>query len=211
MTLRRAAVRRGISLVEVLTAVVMFGVFLTLAATTLVRCYRNYVSNRDVAVSFRNASIALDKMAAELGQCRQVYAPDPAGAFAPGQTVTPTPGAPFVFAYQQPELGVNGVNGNTPLPPMTAVGYQLRHLDPTDPTRNVLERLLYAPGTDPMSGAPVAVQTAASPVMSFTVQDIPRGDARNGLCIRADAQVQTQSRILPIFFQVHVFDIKDGM
>ncbi len=202
----RGLVRRGMTLVEVLIATVVFGVFLTLAASTLVRCYSYYINNRDVEVNFRDAAVGFDRMSRELTQCRQVYAPDASTTWSEGVTVSPTPGAPFVFAFQQPNLGATpGVGTKMPSAPMGAVGYQL------DVKTRTLQRLLYAVATDPTSGSPLSVQAIASPVLSFAVTRVPRADADHALCIKVYATVPGKFRTLPVFFQTQVPEIKDGM
>lgn len=103
---------KGTTLIEILVAIALFGLFLTAASLTLVQGYRSYTRGGKAVFLFRMASIGMDQMTRTLHTCETIYVPDNLSAierpawFIPKEgTATPV----FVFRRTVPGTSLKEV------------------------------------------------------------------------------------------------------
>lgn len=144
--------RRGTTLVEVLIACSLLGLFLAMVATAVGTALHGEANAQSKIGAFREGSNVLERIDRELRMCIQVMSPDPTSTFPEGATWSPVVGtqAPFVFQYTTDTGTVN------------TVLYQL------DPTTHEIQRCLYQPYTVFNLGNPT--QTPPIPVASGVTQ-----------------------------------------
>lgn len=144
------------TLLEVLIAGAVFGLFLTMVSHALVLAARNRAVVEEDAQALRRAAVAVEWLGRELRLCQKLYVPDPGAAgFAFEAPYRPEAGAtaPWIFRRYDHATGKD-----------TVVGFTYVRSDRS------LRRLVYDPGFDPADPASQGLQqerTTAEKVDSF--------------------------------------------
>lgn len=87
--------RRGVTLLELMISIALFGIVTTIVAQCLVMGYHAHIATTDKMLVFRRASIALDEMGRQLRYCVDVLSPH----VPLGTAVHPASGSRFTFTY----------------------------------------------------------------------------------------------------------------
>jgi len=147
----------AVTLIEVLVAMGIFSVILTLVVVLFVNGYHTYSGESVKTYRFRRSAIALDAACRELRHVERIYSPDISllsqnEGYAPVKGKTP----PFTFVEHDPSSGAEAV-----------VAYS------TDKASHALVRMLYDPQYDPNDASTqriVAQKNMAQSVNDLTLR-----------------------------------------
>lgn len=149
---------RGITLIEILIAAALFGIFLSAVSLCVVQAYRVYTKGSKVSSLFRGASVAMEHMQRALHTCEKIYAPDNASDITALSGYTPKTGTPKVaFVY---------VRTNPVTFQKEVIAYQWR-----DPSMEIVQ-FLYNNNYDPADSSTQTVIPGSTKVLAPSVQDL---------------------------------------
>lgn len=127
---------RGTTLLEVMVAMGIFGLLLTLVTSLYVTGFRTYKKGSGYASLVRTTATAFDRMSRELRQCHKIYSPSQGNltplALASGYIPFAGQNTPFIFVRYNAAVGANQVLAYT-----------------VDKRQSALLRLVYDPAFDP--------------------------------------------------------------
>lgn len=147
--------KKGVTIVELLVAVTLFGLFLTVITALFIRGYDSYSKGTNKAFFFRQAAKSMDVITSELRQAQRIYKPDEA-SLPGGYLPVKDSNSPLIFVKRNPQTGEN----NT-------IAYTM------DNSAHTIERFIYGPSFNPDDenswniNGPIQTQTSYVQTLKF--------------------------------------------
>ena len=149
---------KAITLIEILIAMTLFGMFLTAVSICVVEGYKAYSKGTKSSHLFRGVAIGMEQMTRILHTCERIYVPDSSSLIQEPEWFIPRTGTPtpvFVFVRTNPATAQREVNA-----------YQWN-----DNTNEVIH-WLYDPGFDPGVPGTQTIVPNSTKVLAKSIQDL---------------------------------------
>lgn len=150
--------RDGITLIEILIAAALFGIFLTSVSLCVVQAYRVYTQGNKAISLARGSCVAIEQMQRALHTCEKIYAPDNVSDITAPSGYTPKTGTPtevFVYVRTDPVTFQKEV-----------IAYQWR-----DQSMEIVQ-FLYNNNFDPADSSTQNIIPGSTKVLAPSVQDL---------------------------------------